>query len=46
MTIFVLMCFDKKNALAERMAVREAHLAYIGLLRLHAPWFASKAAMR
>ncbi|OYW95671.1 MAG: hypothetical protein B7Z13_01095 [Caulobacterales bacterium 32-67-6] len=30
MTIFVLMCFDKKNALAERMAVREAHLAYIG----------------
>jgi uncharacterized protein len=28
--IYVLMCFDKKNALSERMAVREAHLAYIG----------------
>ena len=30
--IYVLMCFDKKNALSERMAVREAHLAYMTAL--------------
>lgn len=30
MTLFVLHCVDKPNALELRMANREAHLAYVG----------------
>ncbi len=29
MSLFVLACFDKPNALELRMATREAHLAYV-----------------
>lgn len=30
MTLFVLHCVDKPNALELRIATREAHLAYVG----------------
>jgi uncharacterized protein YciI len=30
MPTFALMCFDKPDSLALRMATREAHLAYVG----------------
>ena len=30
MALFVIVCNDKPNSLALRMATREAHLAYVG----------------
>jgi len=30
MPLFALMCFDKPDSLALRLATREAHLAYVG----------------
>jgi uncharacterized protein len=42
MAHFALMCFDKPNSLALRMATREAHFAYgrstPGLVRLGGPF--------
>jgi uncharacterized protein YciI len=42
MANFVLICFDKPNALALRMATREAHFAYAnatpGVVRLGGPF--------
>ena len=42
MAHFVLMCFDKPNSLALRMATRETHLAYggstPGVIRLGGPF--------
>jgi uncharacterized protein len=42
MALYVLSCIDRPNALARRMAAREAHLAYIdthaAMVRLAGPY--------
>ncbi len=49
MALFVLTCLDKPNALALRMANREAHLAYLasrpGVVRLGGPFLDAAGAM-
>jgi uncharacterized protein len=49
MSLFVLACFDKPNALELRMATREAHLAYVrdnaALVKLAGPMLDEAEAM-
>lgn len=49
MALFVLTCIDKPDALALRMATREAHLAYLatrpGVVRLGGPFLDEAGAM-
>jgi uncharacterized protein len=50
MAFFVLTCIDKPNALALRMATREAHFAYAGgmpagFIRLGGPFLDEKGDM-
>jgi len=50
MTMFVLTCIDKPNALELRMATREAHFAYAnsfpaGTIRLGGPFLDGAGAM-
>lgn len=49
MALFVLVCIDKPDSLALRMATREAHFAYArglpGLVRLGGPFLNAKGDM-
>ena len=49
MALFAVICIDKPNSLALRMATREAHFAYIGsqpgVLRLGGPFLDAEEKM-